>query len=101
MYIRPGISYIGIPMNVSSITYTSARRNLSTLMDKVEADRSVVVVTRRGHANVALISEEELAGLEETAYLLRSPANAKRLAEAISDAEAGRVIETTIEELMK
>jgi antitoxin YefM len=84
-----------------SITYTAARKSFSALMDEVEDQRSVVYVTRRGHPNVALISADELSALETTAHLLRSPANARRLTEAIRDADEGRVVKTTIDELMK
>lgn len=70
-------------------TYTSLRENLSSYMDQVSDDREVVIVRRRGARDVALVSADELAGWMETAHLLRSPANAKRLLEALGRARKG------------
>ena len=69
-------------------TYTALRENLAAYLDRVVDDREVVVVKRRGARDVAIIAADELAGLEETAYLLRSPANARRLAQALAESKA-------------
>jgi antitoxin YefM len=70
-------------------TYTSLRENLATFLDRVTDDREVVVVKRRrGQPDVAIIAADELSSLEETAYLLRSPANARRLAQALAESKA-------------
>jgi antitoxin YefM len=72
-----------------SITASEARRNLFPLIEQVNDDRSVVeIVSRRG--NAVLMSAEDYAALEETAYLLRSPENARRLLTAYTDALEGR-----------
>ena len=63
----------------SETTYTSLRENLSSVLDRVVDDQEVVIVRRKGDRDVALIPASELAGLMETAHLLRSPRNAKRL----------------------
>ncbi len=65
------------------ITYTKARENLASLMDKAVDDREVIVIERRNKPSVALIAEDELASLMETAYLLRSPKNVARLLSAL------------------
>jgi antitoxin YefM len=67
-----------------------ARANLARLCDRVVNDRETVILTRRGKPAVALIAADELASLEETAYLLRSPRNAARLLTALNDALARR-----------
>ena len=67
-------------------TYTEARANLARLCDRVTEDRETVIITRRGRADVALIAADELAGLIETAHLLRSPKNAERLLTALNRA---------------
>ena len=67
-------------------TYTNLRQNLATILDKVVDDQEPVIVRRRGR-DVALIPATELAGLLETAHLLRSPRNAKRLIGALRRAE--------------
>lgn len=67
-------------------TYTSARSSLASLLNKVSDQREVVIVSRRGKEDVALIASSELESLLETAYLLRSPVNAKRLTTALSRA---------------
>lgn len=64
-------------------TYTDARQGLARLLDRVTNDREVVLIRRRGREKVALVSAEELAGLQETAQLLRSPRNARRLLSAL------------------
>lgn len=69
-------------------TYTSLRENLASFLDRVTDDREVVIVKRRGAPDVAIIAADDLAGLEETAYLLRSPANAKRLLQALAESKA-------------
>jgi antitoxin YefM len=67
-------------------TYTSAREQLATLIDRVTKDREVIVIQRRGSEDVAMIAADELASLTETAYLLRSPANAERILSALARA---------------
>lgn len=72
-----------------SITASEARRNLFPLIEQVNEDRTAVeIVSRRG--NAVLISAEEYEALRETAYLLRSPRNARRLLSAYMDAVEGR-----------
>jgi antitoxin YefM len=64
-------------------TFTQAQANLASLLDEVEKNREVVIIQRRGHEDVAMIAADELAGLLETAHLLRSPHNARRLHTAL------------------
>ena len=81
------------------VTYTEARANLASLSNRVTENRETVVITRRGAESVTLISTAELASLEETAYLLRSPKNAERLYRALARSEADEGTPQTIEEL--
>ena len=67
-------------------TYTSAREQLATLLDRVTKDREIVIIQRRGSEDVAMISADELASLTETAYLMRSPENAERILSALARA---------------
>lgn len=71
-------------------TYTQARANLANLCDHVAEHREPYVIERRNGENVALISEAELNALLETAHLLRSPKNARRLAAALERARGSR-----------
>jgi antitoxin YefM len=72
-----------------SITASEARRNLFPLIERVNDDHvAVEIVSRRG--NAVLMSAEDYAAMVETAYLLRSPENARRLHVAYTDALAGR-----------
>lgn len=71
-------------------SYSHARENLATLWDEVEDSREAAVIQRRGHEDMALIPAEELSSLRETAYLLRSPANAERLLAALTRARKGK-----------
>lgn len=67
-------------------TYSSAREQFATLLDRVTKDREVVIIQRRGAEDVAMIAADELASLTETAYLLRSPQNAERILSALARA---------------
>ena len=75
---------------MDAITYTHARANLAGTMDRVCNDHEPVIITRNGDQSVVILSLEDFQALEETAYLLRSPANAKRLFKSIEQLEAGR-----------
>ena len=70
-------------------TYTQARDGLAKLLDQVTKNREIVVIQRRGEEEVAMIAASELESLLETAYLLRSPANAERLLTALGRALKG------------
>ena len=75
-----------------SITASEARKNLFPLIEQVNDDRTPVhIMSRRG--NAVLISQEDYDALEETAHLLRSPANARRLLESLAQARGGETEE--------
>ena len=78
---------------MDAITYTNARQNLAKTMEKVCQDHSPIIVTRKKNDSVVIMSLEDFKALEETAYLLRSPKNARRLIESISQLENGKGIE--------
>ena len=68
-------------------SYSNARENLASLLEQVVTDQEIVIINRRGFEDVALISASELSSLLETAHLLRSPKNAKRLLDALRRAK--------------
>ena len=80
-------------------TYTQARARLAELYDRAIDDREVVLIERRGREPVALVAASELESLQETAHLLRSPANARRLLTALERARAGTVDPSSIADL--
>lgn len=80
-------------------TYTQAREQLKTLMDRAVDDREVIVVRRRSGGNVALIAADELQSLMETAHLLRSERNAERLLTALARARAQSLPATSLADL--
>lgn len=75
---------------MDAITYTAARANLASTMDRVCNDHEALIITRNGEQSVVMLSLEDFKSLEETAYLLRSPANAKRLLAAVEGLGAGK-----------
>ncbi len=83
---------------MDAITYSAARANLAKTMDRVCDDHEPLIITRNGEQSVVMLSLEDFQALEETAYLLRSPANAKRLLAATAQLGAG---EDTERELSK
>ncbi len=80
-------------------TYTHARENLKALMDQAVEDREVVIVRRRHGGDVAIMAADELAGLLETAHLLRSPRNAQRLLTALKRVQDESLATSAVEEL--
>jgi len=80
-------------------TYTHARARLASLLDEVAKNREVVIIQRRGSEDVAMIAADELAGLLETAHLLRSPRNAERLLSALERVRKRTGTPQTIDEL--
>ena len=82
-------------------TYTSLRQNLARVLDQVVDNQETVVVRRRGARDVALVPASELGGLVETAHLLRSPRNARRLLSALHRASRGRVKPSDVAEFRR
>jgi antitoxin YefM len=80
-------------------TYSQARENLATLLNQVTRDREIAIITRRGNEDVAIVSADELSGLLETAHLLRSPANAKRLLTALRRSQTKKMPPMTLDAL--
>lgn len=75
---------------MDAVTYTTARANLASTMDRVCNDHEALIITRNGEQSVVMLSLDDFKSLEETAYLLRSPTNAKRLLAAVEQLGAGR-----------
>ena len=84
------IAYISKTTPMDAITYTTARANLAHTMDRVCEDHEPLIITRNGQQSVVMMSLDDFKALEETAYLLRAPKNAKRLLEAIASLENGQ-----------
>ena len=74
---------------MDAITYTAARANLARTMDRVCEDHDPIIITRNSEQAVVMLSMEDYSALTETAYLLRSPANARRLLESVAELEQG------------
>jgi antitoxin YefM len=74
---------------MSTITYSEARSKLAETMEKVCDDHAPVIITRKNSRSVVMMSLDDYEALEETAYLLRSPKNARRLLESIAELGAG------------
>ena len=79
------------------VNYTDFRKNLAKYIDKVDSDKSPILITRQNAKPTVLMSLEEFNSYEETLHLLSSPTNAKRLRRSIADAKAGRLIEREID----
>lgn len=75
---------------MKAISYTAARSNLAKTMESICNDHEPVIITRKNERSVVMLSLEDYEALEETAYLLRSPKNMKRLIESISELEDGK-----------
>ena len=75
------------------ISYSAARANLASTMDRVCNDHDALIITRNGDQSVVMLSLEDFQAMEETAYLLRNPSNAKRLMSAVTQLGAGKGVE--------
>ena len=74
---------------MKSISYTSARSSLAKTMEQVCEDHAPIAITRKGEGAVVMMSMADYQALEETAYLLRSPKNTRRLIRSVSELEDG------------
>ena len=83
------------------ISYSRARRNLAALMDEVVDDCEPILIRRRGKEPVALVAADELTSWMETAYVLRSPANARHLRESMAQDDRGEGELIDVDELAK
>jgi len=75
---------------MKTMSYSESRRRYAEVLDSVVEDREEVVITRSGHEPAVIVSLDDYESLKETAYLLRSPANARRLLDSIEELESGR-----------
>ena len=81
-------------------SYTEARRSLASLWDRLEESGEVAILRRRGHKDLALLDAKELAALQETAHLLRSPNTALRLLVALNRTLSETSEVTPVDELL-
>jgi antitoxin YefM len=86
---------------MSTLTAAEVRDNLDTILDEVVSTREPVLIKRRGKEDIAIIAADELSGLMETAHLLSSPANARRIYESLDRISKGGGVEMTMEEIRK
>lgn len=83
---------------MKTMTYTESRAKYAEVLDAVVNDREEVVITRAGHEPAVIVSLDDYESLKETAYLLRSPANARRLLASIDELESGDGVERELME---
>ena len=74
---------------MKTLSYTESRAKYAQVLDSVVNDHEEVVITRAGHEPVVIVSLADFESLRETAYLMRSPTNARRLLDAMERLEAG------------
>lgn len=75
---------------MQSITYTSLRKTLSSVLDEVEKHNITYHITRKNHCNIVIMTEEDYNSLHETLYLLSNPINAKKIKQSIKQAQTGQ-----------
>lgn len=83
---------------MDAITYSAARANLASTMDRVCENHEALIITRNREQSVVMLSLEDFQALEETAYLLRSPVNARRLLSAAAQLDTGKGTERALSE---
>jgi antitoxin YefM len=83
---------------MDAISYTNVRANLAQTMDRVCEDHEPLIITRNRQQSVVMISLEDYKALEETAYLLRAPKNARRLLDAVASLDSGQGQERSLAE---
>jgi antitoxin YefM len=75
---------------MQSLSVSETRANLKAVLDRVVADKAPIAITRSKGEGVVMVSESDWASIEETLYLLQSPANAKRLLDSVAELDAGK-----------
>ncbi|MBB1467907.1 type II toxin-antitoxin system prevent-host-death family antitoxin [Pseudoalteromonas sp. SG41-5] len=75
---------------MDAISYTAARANLASTMAQVCDDHAPIIITRKSESPVVMMSLEDYNAMQETTYLLRSPANVRKLLESIAELEQGK-----------
>lgn len=83
---------------MNAITYTEARETLAETIRRVCQDHDPIIITRKREDSVVMIALDDFESLTETAYLLRSPRNTRRLLDSIKELEEGIGIERTLAE---
>lgn len=83
------------------ISYSYARQNLASVLDQAEDRQEAVFISRRDHEDIVLMPAGEFRAVEETAHLLRSPENVRRLLSALQRALEGSVEPQSVEDLRK
>jgi antitoxin YefM len=83
---------------MKTMSYTESRARYAEVLDAIADDREEVVITRAGHEPAVIVSLDDYESLKETAYLLRSPANARRLLASIDELESGEGVERELVE---
>lgn len=78
---------------MKSISYTSLRKNLSSVLDTVGRDHISYHIKRKNHKNIVLLTEEDYESTQETLYLLSNPINASRIKESIEQAKKCELID--------
>ena len=78
---------------MDAMTYTAVRANLANTMNRVCNNHEALIITRNGERSVVMLSLEDYTALEETSYLLKTPANANRLLSAVAQLNAGKGVE--------
>jgi antitoxin YefM len=88
-------------ISMQAVTYTHARNNLTATMDKAIADHEPVIITRQSGDAVVMMSLEDFQSWQETAYLLSSPANARKLMKSLDEANRGKARGRSMPQLRK
>lgn len=83
---------------MKTMSYSESRAHYAETLNSVVEDREEVVITRSGHDSVVLVALDDYESLKETAYLLKSPANARRLLGSIDRLEHGEGTERDLAE---
>jgi antitoxin YefM len=80
---------------------SAARQDFFQILDRIAKEREIYIINRPDGENIALIPESDLNSLIETVYLFRSPANARRLLDALDEAKSGKIVPQSIEDLQQ
>jgi antitoxin YefM len=90
--------YVQYPVHMNAITYTEARETLAETIRRVCQDHDPIIITRKREDSVVMIALDDFESLTETAYLLRSPRNTRRLLDSIKELEEGKGLERALAE---
>ncbi|MDD5698115.1 MAG: type II toxin-antitoxin system prevent-host-death family antitoxin [Victivallaceae bacterium] len=84
---------------MNAITYSNVRSNLAATIDRVCQDHAPVIITKKSSRSVVMVSLDDYEAMQEAAYLMQSPENARRLLKSLENARNNKGVSKSLKDL--